>query len=503
MFRTLPVKVSQLSVYSLVVVLMIVILQMTALSAFGASDQRMYKNETAIVFETMDGQTTDAFEGFIEVPENRSKTGSRMIRVTYVRFPATGMASGYPIIYLAGGPGGSGIQTARYPSFRFPLFMALREHGDVIALDQRGTGASRTVDTCRSGQHVPLKEVLTEQQLINLYRQATNVCVKQWTAQGVDVNGYTTLESARDLEDLRKHLKADKVVLWGISYGSHLALASLKEIPNSIDKLVIASAEGLNQTVKLPARTDAYFKRLQAAINSQPAAAKTYPDINALIRRVHGQLELNPILMSIPVKDAEPVEFLFQRYHMQVLASSMIADPHRGVPILLALYRELDSGGQTTLHEVLKRGYFNDAEISFELMPLAMDVASGITDERLKRVNKQAKSSLLGLVLNFPMPQLSQSIAGLDLGDNFREEAVSDVPTLLLTGTLDGRTYIDGQVEAAAGLSKLTHVMVENAGHNLFMRSPQVTEVIHEFLRGDKVVTRKITIELPDLLPAG
>ncbi|MFT4796841.1 MAG: pimeloyl-ACP methyl ester carboxylesterase [Candidatus Azotimanducaceae bacterium] len=476
--------------------------------ASAASAQPMFKNENAIVFETMDGQKTDALEGFIEVPENRSKPQSRMIPVRYVRFPATGSAKDSltkrsPIIYLSGGPGGSGIQTARYPGFRYPLFMALRQHGDVIALDQRGTGASKIVDKCQSGQHIPLTEVATDQQLTVLYQNAARACVQQWTEQGVDVNGYTTLESARDIDDLRRHLEADKVVLWGISYGSHLALASLKAIPNSIEKVVIASAEGLNQTVKLPSRTDAYFQRLQTAVNSQPAAASAYPDIKALMTRVHHQLEVKPILLAVPVKDSEPVDLLFQRYHMQILASSMIADPHRGVPTLLSLYWDLDKGIVGPLTQVLRRGYFNDAEISFDVMPLAMDVASGITDERLELVNQQAKSSLLGLALNFPMPHLNKKIVDLDLGGDFRTEAVSDVPTLLLTGTLDGRTYIDAQVEATAGLSKLTHVLVENAGHNLFMRSPEVTEVIHRFLSGDRITKKRIKIELPEFVPAG
>ena len=470
-------------------------------TALAESEQRLYKNENAIVFATMDGQTTDAFEGFIEVPENRSQPQSRMIPVQYVRFPATGTIKGNPIIYLSGGPGGSGIQTARYPGFRYPLFMALREHGDVIALDQRGTGASKIVDKCQSGQEVPLTTAMSDQQFKSMYRLAAQTCVKQWTKQGVDVNGYTTLESARDIDDLRQHLKADKVVLWGISYGSHLALASLKEIPNSIEKLVIASAEGLNQTVKLPQRTDAYFQRLQAAIDSQPAAAKAYPNVQALMKRVHRDLEVQPLLLAIPVKDAAPVDLLFQRQHMQILASSMIADPHRGVPTLLALYQHIDDGDHELLLQILQRGYFNDAEISFDLMPLAMDVASGITHARLELVNQQAESSLLGLMLNFPMPLLNKAIVGLDLGDEFRTEVVSDVPTLLLTGTLDGRTYIDGQVEATAGLSELTRVVVVNAGHNLFMRSPEVTEVIHQFLRGDNITKHRITIELPVFLP--
>ena len=96
--------------------------------------------ETAIVFESEAGDTVDAFEGSLTVPENHSVPDSRDITLKYVRFPATGNASGAPIVYLSGGPGGSGIQTAKHR--RFPLFMVMREFGDVIALDQRGTGAS-------------------------------------------------------------------------------------------------------------------------------------------------------------------------------------------------------------------------------------------------------------------------------------------------------------------------------------------------------------------------
>lgn len=39
-------------------------------------------------------------------------------------------------------------------------------------------------------------------------------------------------------------------------------------------------------------------------------------------------------------------------------------------------------------------------------MSTTMDVASGISDERLQRVEKQAKSSLVGSFLNFPTPIL-------------------------------------------------------------------------------------------------
>ena len=98
------------------------------------------------------------------------------------------------------------------------------------------------------------------------------------------------MQNAHDLDALRRHLGADRIVLWGTSYGSTLALAALKEIEDSIAKVVLSSVEGLNQAIKLPARTDECFDRLQDAINSQPEAKAVYPDIKGLMRRVHAKL---------------------------------------------------------------------------------------------------------------------------------------------------------------------------------------------------------------------
>lgn len=76
----------------------------------------------------------------------------------------------------------------------------------------------------------------------------------------------------------------------------------------------------------------------------------------------------------------------------------------------------------------------------------------------------------------------------------------NDIPTLLLTGTLDGRTYIDSQHAATKGLTKLTKVTVRNAGHNLFMSSVEVTEVIKQFLKNEPVSDKTIIVELPDFM---
>lgn len=453
--------------------------------------------EEAITFTAASGETVDAFRGGFEAPENRADPESRMIPVRYMRFPATGEDPGPPIVYLAGGPGGSGIGTAR--GRRFPLFMAMRAFGDVIALDQRGTGEAKDTPTCRSSITPELDERYSAEEIAEGYRMAVDECGAFWRSEDVDVAGYTTRESVADLDALRAHLGAETITLWGISYGSHLALAALKEMDDRIDRVVVASAEGLDQTVKLPAETDAYFARLQAVIDEQPEARATFPDIAGLIRRVHARLEDDPPMLQVPQPDGSTADVLLTVDTMQVIASGSISDPGRAAR-LLQLYAAVDGGILEPAADVLARYLRPDEPITFEAMPLAMDVASGISEERLALVEEQARTSLLGLYLNFPMPQVRGAL-GLDLGDDFRAPPESDVPTLLLTGTLDGRTYPAEQRAATAGLSNLTHVTVVNAGHNLFMTSAEVTEVIERFMRGEAVETREIMIDPPSFAP--
>jgi len=134
-------------------------------------------------------------------------------------------------------------------------------------------------------------------------------------------------------------------------------------------------------------------------------------------------------------------------------------------------------------------------------MSTAMDLASGVSATRATLVNQQAETALLAAYLNFPMPQLNGAVPGLDLGAGFRKDPESTVPTLLLSGTLDGRTYPEGHREAMAGFANLQTVTVVNAGHNLFMSSPEVTLVIEEFMRDGDVSTTQIIVDPPDFSP--
>jgi pimeloyl-ACP methyl ester carboxylesterase len=443
--------------------------------------------ERTIEFVSQSGERVAALQGSFEVPLDWARPGGPRIGLSYVRFPATGDGEGAPIVYLAGGPGGSGIDTARGP--RFPLFMAMREFGDVIAFDQRGTGASSPQPTCRSTVVIYDARRYSDAEALALDREAALQCLAQWREAGLDLRAWTTAQSVGDLDGLRRHLGTEKLSLWGISYGSHLALAALARMDAHLDRVVLASVEGLDQTVKRPAETDAYFARLQAAINTRPELAAQLPDVVGLIRRVHARLEAQPLELDIAPPGQPAYRYVLERRDMQDFAGAMIADPPNALRLLM-LYAAIDAGIHAPVAAVIAQFHRPGEPIRYNPMPFAMDLASGISRRALRSVEREARNALLGDRLNHPMPQLDGLVPGLDLGRAFRQGPRSAVPVLVLSGTLDGRTYPRSQREAVAELSNVEFTIVENAGHNLFMSSPEVTERIQAFMRGQPGVER-------------
>ena len=439
-------------------------------------------------FKGWRGAETDAERGFFEVPEDRRDPASRRIRLSYVRFRTRAANPGAPIIYLAGGPGGTATGTATGP--RFPIFMALRDVADVIAFDQRGTGLSN---------HIPLRPppagpppVFTRAGLTAHVRGELKRAWGDWTKAGVAMRGYNTNENADDIEDLRRHLGAEKVNLWGISYGSHLGLAVLKRHGDKVDRVVLASLEGQDQTVKRPGNYDLYLRRVDRLMGEDADARRAVPDLLALMRRVHARLEAEPARLTLQ-RTSGPVEVQVGGFAIQMLAGGAAANPE-GLGGLPRLYLALDAGHTEVLKPYLPSMM---GQLGVSGMPETMDLASGITVAKLAVIEREAKTAVLGDALNYPMPHLLGAIPGVDLGDGFRAPFAIRHQTLLVAGSLDGRTCLEEQAEVAAQFRNRSQVLVENTGHNCFEAHPMVQELIVRFFKGEAVADTKLTLPPP------
>ena len=434
------------------------------------------------------GQDTDAERGFFEVPEDRRDPRSRKIRLSYVRFASTAAKPGPPIIYLAGGPGGLATRAAGGP--RYPIFMALREVADVIAFDQRGTGLSNHIPE-RPLSTRPLPE-FTQAGLTAYFREDFKSAWADWTRAGVAMTGYNTEQNADDIDDLRRHLGAEKVDLWGISYGTHLALSMLKRHGDRVNRVALASLEGQDQTVKRPAAVDALLRQVDGLLAADPAVRAAIPDLPALMRRVHARMEAAPVRMPAMLNGA-PVELKLGGFALQLMTGGLIANPQTLV-MLPALYLALDAGRMEVLTPFM--GEFANL-LGIAGMPEATDLASGISPGRLALVRREARTAVLGEALNFPMPQLLGVVPGVDLGEAFRSPLRIDHPALLVSGTLDGRTPMAEQDAVAAQFTRQCRVIVDNAGHNVFEAHPDVQGLLVRFFRGDATADTRLSLPPP------
>ena len=445
------------------------------------------------VFEA-GGEKVDAELGHLIVPENRKNPKSSLIELAFVRFKSTATNPGPPIVYLAGGPGGSGIGTAR--GTRFPLFMAMREVADVIAFDQRATGLSRPSLECTESLGYPLDKPGDPKQLVLLYQERTRTCVEQLKAKGIDVTAYNTNENADDLEDLRKALGAPKISLWSISYGTHLGLATIRRHENSIHKVILAGVEGPSHTWKLPSNIQANLEKISQLAKNDPQISEKVPDLIGLMKTVLDGLETNPIKVEVTdprTRQITPVTL--GKFDVQQITASVVGNSEvNGIP---ALYYALLKGNTSHLFvKTIARNVGRSRQGTIgSAMPPAMDCASGADAARLRRIESEAKNTLLGSAIDFPFPGVCAGFDNIDLGPSFRAPLKTKVPALFISGTLDARTPVNNAEEVRQGFANSQHLIIEGAVHSdpLFLSSPTIKEVMLQFMKGQPLSTTKVT----------
>ncbi len=446
---------------------------------------------TPYVFENAKKEKVDAELGVLLVPENRSNPQSNLIELAFVRFKSTSRRPGSPVVYLAGGPGAPGVGTAR--GSRFPLFMAMREIGDVIAFDQRGTGMSKPNLSCFERWDLPTDVPPSRELLVRVARERSRDCAFYWRdRQRVDLTGYNTNERADDLEDLRKAIGAKQINLLGISYGTHLGLAMIRRHPQSIHRAILAGIEGPNHTLKLPSNIQKHLEDLDRAVKADPTLKREIPDFLALMKTVLDRLETKPA--TIEVTDAQTkqqVRVTINKFAMQLLTANSIGTTDTST--YPALYYAASKGD----YSLAAQGWFDQTHEGFgSAMSYMMDCASGSTFARRDRISREAKEALLEDLTDAVIPSVCEAWGGSDLGDAFRAPVHSNVPVLFISGTFDARTPVSNAEEILAGFTNGTHLIIQGAVHgdSLFLSSPKIKDVMMEFMRGAPVSAERIVL---------
>jgi pimeloyl-ACP methyl ester carboxylesterase len=325
-------------------------------------------------------------------------------------------------------------------------------------------------------------------------------CVEHWR-DSLDLSAFSARESADDLEDLRRALGAEKLSLWGISYGTHLALAYIRRYPHRVHRAILAGVEGPDHTWKLPANVERSLHRLDSALAADPRAQARVPDFLLRLRRTLAQLAREPATaetkdprtgerrrVTVGALDLQRALFFAQRER------ETIAEIFRRVAPIL-------DGNYAPLAEFAYRTRLERTDI---VMALSTDCAAGATTARRELIRRQADSTLLGDVANLDLRVTCAAWPVPPLDEEFRAPVRAAVPVLATSGTLDNRTPPENAEEVLAGFPNGRHLVIDGAGHDddLFLSSPKIRDAMLRFLRtGDpgirRISLRRIRFKLP------
>jgi pimeloyl-ACP methyl ester carboxylesterase len=256
------------------------------------SEVRLQLGERVVAVDSLRGLKA-ARCGYLVAPENRSQPIGRTIRLAVAIVPPVSPTPAPdPIVYLAGGPGGSAIAAA--PGLIDAGFNRDRE---LILVDQRGVvGFSKPALACpESARFVARRVGLVYDAASTGRRQvaATRACHRRLAEAGIDLAAYNTTENAADFADLRTALEIPEWNVFGVSYGTDLALTVMREHPEGIRSVTLDSVVP-PQTVSPGGFWDNAregFDNVFAACAAQRRCHERHPQVRKTFTRLVGRLE--------------------------------------------------------------------------------------------------------------------------------------------------------------------------------------------------------------------
>lgn len=346
-----------------------------------------------------------------------------------------------PLVILLGGPGQN--MSAVLPLFgeELPYWSYMLERQDVILFDQRGMGLSTPTLAC------PFERINSG----GAPETDTNIgfalmqCGAVLQSEGVDPAAFTTETNAADIEAIRIAMGYDQVNLYGISYGSKLALSAVRDYPDSIRSTIIASPLPLEQNpfADQTLGFDHALEQVWAACAADPICAEANPDPAGDFVRAVDRLKTEPMTITATnPTTGQPMELVIDNYQfMQVLYLGVfVGDLVPIVPYLVTSVAEGDDSILQLLSPLLLADggislgalftYFCQDEVPFspgnETTGLVQDadLAAPFND-----------GSWIGLGdQTYTICRMWQFPAANEIEN---EAVVSDEPILIFTGTFD------------------------------------------------------------------
>ncbi len=429
--------------------------------------------------------------GYLTVPENRSKTTSRPIKLPVVVFEPD-RTRHEPIVYLTGGPGQMAMidneeDIAQWLSFidNGPWLRGRQ----LVVVDQRGAGRAEPSLDC-SAHYTPSawSEVISKVDEVVEFdlaqKRDVTACRDALLKKGIDLTAYNTIENAADIHDLRIALGIEKWVLYGISYGTKLALQVLEDHPEDVIAVVLDSTLPLDvgYVDQGSNSLDSALRTLEKDCSKHSGCSKNFPNLMTMIGGIVRQLNAQPVLLRlgqvegsarfIRVSGDDFLELMFDGFYQRA-----------GIEVLPQLIKDTNEQDYRMLVEILGDNLSGDDKSDF------------------------ADGMHLSIVCNDSVPPSAPSVK-FPLFDHWAADNIytwacplwpsakpvkthkslkaNQVPVLLLSGEYDPATPSKWAKYVAGNTGSSQLVVFRGIGHDVVDTTPCGGEVVSDFLNNPK-----------------
>lgn len=412
------------------------------------------------------------------VPEaHANPVGARIgLRV----FRARGVPGRTPIVFLHGGPGGS---VRSFAEGGFAERYARLFGRDVLLLEQRGNALSSPALDCRVDETgAPTVESVER-------------CVETYARKGTNLGAFNTIESAHDVEALRRALDVPKLIVWGSSYGAYLAAVMARIHPGSIEALLLESPaltgrpyRSFDQYRRRASKVDAFYTWLQEACAANDRCATEYPALDPAAEMA----TLIERAKTAPVEVADGVTISSELGARRALLRTMYS-----IPTAVLFIRAVHASNRGTLDAF-------DAAIKIRGLGVRAYLADRISTDGISFSTNQTVNCY-DLTRNWTDEGLAQATAGLFTPEeqaalpttlaeekalcaaypaptapqaDFPVPTTTALPTLFVVGDLDHPTPVEDVVADQPRFTRSQLVRFSCVGHGTAAAAPACFEAL-------------------------
>lgn len=396
--------------------------------------------------------------GTLNVWEDRGKQQGRTIGLRVVIIPGLSRNPGLPIYPLAGGPGQSIVDIGP-DLLQSPMFRRAHAKHDIVLVDQRGTGRSHPLNCDLFATDASMMRELFPLERVRACREKLSA--------DANLTMYGSGNAADDLDELAGALHHEKIVVYGGSYGTTLALVYLRRHPAHVATEVLEAVSTPQLRLPLP-----FARGAQRALDDLAAACNADASCHAHFPNFRKEFEI----LNRASEGGLPVDFVDRDTHERVhdvISHEVFADRMRQALYseeiaswLPAIVHEAVAGHNTApvgrLIVMLTKNL--DAQVSMGLN-LSISCSEDVAFIDPAEAEREARGTFLG------DSRYRAQRAACDVWDvpaenrHFLDPIPSSVPVLMVSGEDDPATPAQFGAEELRYLPNGRQVVVPASGH--------------------------------------